>query len=247
MQNERDPWLRVERVAFTPGPQFVCWLAAHQDYCEKFAFDDKEKWPENEGAAGKALIRHLLANERGHYGPLEHASIVLNFGYFPHCVISQARTHRVGVSFDVQSMRYTGQRMAQVASGEVDVEEAFYFRPLGEYRDRKGHKYEYTEGLRDNDKELSLFLAQRYTDRLKLQGFAEEHARENLPYNFRQHFVASFSLRAALHFLDLRAKKDAQLEIQQMCELMVPHLEDWVPDVWGWYEEKRLGKARLAP
>ena len=41
-------------------------------------------------------------------------------------------------------------------------------------------------------------------------GFAEEHARGILPFDYRQHFVVSFSLRAFLHFLDLRAKLDAQ-------------------------------------
>ena len=76
---------------------------------------------------------------------------------------------------------------------------------------------------------------------------SEEHARGKLPFDYRQHFVVSFSLRALLHFLDLRFKKDAQLEIQQLCNLIWPHVEDWVPAVAKWYERNRLGKARLAP
>jgi thymidylate synthase (FAD) len=50
-----------------------------------------------------------------------------------------------------------------------------------------------------------------------------------------------------MHFLDLRSKKDAQMEIQAMCDLMWPHFQNWMPEVVGWYETNRLGKARLAP
>jgi thymidylate synthase (FAD) len=57
----------------------------------------------------------------------------------------------------------------------------------------------------------------------------------------------SFSLRAFLHFLDLRAKLDAQEEIRALCDLMWPHLEAWAPEIAAWYAKTRLHKARLAP
>jgi len=47
--------------------------------------------------------------------------------------------------------------------------------------------------------------------------------------------------------MDLRAKMDAQLEIQALTEQFVPHLERWSPHIWKYYEEKRLHKARLSP
>jgi thymidylate synthase (FAD) len=50
-----------------------------------------------------------------------------------------------------------------------------------------------------------------------------------------------------LHFLDLRFKKDAQLEIQKLSEMMWAHTQEWVPEISAWYEKNRLGKARLAP
>ncbi|HEY9874404.1 MAG TPA: FAD-dependent thymidylate synthase, partial [Candidatus Obscuribacterales bacterium] len=78
-------------------------------------------------------------------------------------------------------------------------------------------------------------------------GMAEEHARGKLPFDYRQHFVVSFNLRSVLHFCDLRNKKNAQLEIQKLCELMWPHIKEWTPAVAEWYENNRLGKARLAP
>ena len=171
---------------------------------------------------------------------------MLNVGWFPHSVMQQARTHRVGVSFDVQSMRYTGERICRAADGALDLEEVFYLRPVGEYRARVGNKYAYTEEQRSIDLEHCQRSAERYRDLLR-SGFSEEHARGILPFDYRQHFIASFSLRAFLHFMDLRAKQDAQLEIRQLCDLMWPHMVEWAPEFAAWYEKTRLHKARLAP
>ena len=208
-----------------------------------FVFDEQ---PPSESEAGEICVKRLLAGERGHYGALEHAQIVLNVGWFPHSVMQQARTHRVGVSFDVQSMRYTGDRICRAANGELDLEEVFYLRPVGQYSDRQGKKYSYTAEQRSEDLELCRRAAERYRDMLTA-GFAEEHARGILPFDYRQHFVVSFSLRAFLHFMDLRAKLDAQEEIRVLCDLMWPHLQAWAPEIAGWYEKTRLHKARLAP
>ena len=240
-----DPHFRVELIAQTPNPQQVIWTAMHQDYSEGFVAAEREAWPD-EKQAGEICVKRLLAGERGHYGPLEHGQIVLNVGWFPHSVMQQARTHRVGVSFDVQSMRYTGDRICKAANGEMDLEEVFYLRPVGDYTDRQGKKYSYTPDQREIDLAHCRIAAERYRD-LLAAGFAEEHARGILPFDYRQHFVVSFSLRAFLHFLDLRAKLDAQEEIRALCDLMWPHLEAWAPEIAGWYAKTRLHKARLAP
>lgn len=240
-----DPRFRVELLSATPSPQSVIWAAMHQDYSEGFVSDQSRNFPA-ESEAGMLAVKHLLKGGRGHYGPMEHAMIVLNVGWFPHSVMQQARTHRIGVSFDVQSFRYTGQRICKVAEGDLDVEEVFYLRPLGEYADRTGKKYAYTEPQRNLDRNVCWRAAQRYHD-LIAQGYAEEHARSILPFDTRQHFVVSFTLRSFMHFMDLRSKLDAQLEIRQMCDLMWPHFVKWCPDIAEWYDMNRLHKARLAP
>lgn len=240
-----DPYFRVEVIAATPNPQQAIYAAMHQDYSEGFVFDERSSWPD-ETRAGELCVKRLLAGERGHYGPTEHVSIVLNAGWFPHSVMQQARTHRVGVSFDVQSGRYTGERVCKAAHGEINLEEVFYLRPVGPYTDRKGKRYEYTMSQRNTDRGLCLDAAQRYAQLIDL-GYAEEHARGILPFDIRQHFVVSFSLRSALHFLDLRSKRDAQPEIQAMCDMVWPHVKEWVPEIAGWYETNRLHRARLAP
>ena len=236
---------RVEVIAKTPHPQQVIYAAMHQDYTDGFVVEERDSWPSEE-KCGEIVVKRLLAGERGHYGPLEHCQIVFNCGYFPHSVMQQARTHRVGISFDVQSMRYTSQQVLDIADGKREIEDVFYLRPVGNYSNRQGKKYYYSPEQRQEDLNWCLEAAKRYKIDFE-NGMSEEQARGKLPFDYRQHFVVSFTLRALLHFLDLRFKKDAQLEIQQLCDLMWPHVEDWVPAIAQWYKQSRLGKARLSP
>lgn len=238
-----DQHFRVEVISQTPNPQQVIYAALHQDYSERFVFD--EPMPD-ESKAGAAVVSNLLNGGRGHYGPLEHPQIVLNVGWFPHSTMQQVRTHRVGVSFDCQSFRYSGQRIVDVAEGNRSVDEVFYFRPTGHYIDRKGHRYEYTQAMRDEDVRWCVKAAARYRERME-SGFSEEHARGLIPFDVRQHWVMSANVRSLMHLLDLRWKADAQLECQQLCELIWPHFAAWVPAIAEWYEDNRKGKARLAP
>lgn len=238
-----DPYFRVDVLNRTEDPQTLCWYAMHQDYSEEYVFNED---PPSETEAGNLIVKHLLAGERGHYGPLEHPSITFNVGWFPHSVMQQARTHRVGISFDVQSGRYTGKRIMDVYEDTRKPEEVFYLRPTGEYNDRSGKRYTYTEEKRNADLAEVLIASHQYALKIK-EGYAEEHARDMIPYAIRQHFVVSFNLRSALHFMDLRSKKDAQEEIRAMCDLMWPHLKAWAPEVTAWYEKTRLHKARLSP
>ena len=238
-----DPYFRVDVLSRTLDPQTLIWQAMHQDYSELRVFDEQ---PPSEPKAGEIAVKRLLAGGRGHFGVLEHPSITFSVGYFPHSVMQQARTHRVGVSFDVQSMRYTGQRIAAAAAGEVSLEEVFYLRPVGEYSDRQGKRYRYTDWDRERDLKLCAIAADQYQNLLE-RGFAEEHARGILPFDYRQHFVVTFNVRSLMHFLDLRAKDDAQLEIHQLCNLLMPHFHDWAPELCEWYTKNRLGRARLSP
>lgn len=238
-----DPLQKVEMIRCTPNPQQIVYMGGKNDYSE-IPIEDTNIPLETE--SGKWVVKQLLANERGHYGPLEHPQITFSCSGFVHDVIVQARTHRVGTSFDVQSQRYTCKRILKVASGEYSPQSVFFVRPPGFYTNRKGKRYEWTSD--DYQTELGLCVAssQRYATHYE-NGKSEEHARQYLPQNIRQNFVVSFNLRSLLHFLDLRAKLDAQLEIQALCEAMISPTKAWVPQIFEYYEEKRLHKARLAP
>ncbi|MBD1995561.1 FAD-dependent thymidylate synthase [Leptolyngbya sp. FACHB-541] len=235
----------VAVISQTPNPQQVIYAAMHQDYAEGFVCDERDRWPSEE-KAGEIIVKQLLAGNRGHYGPLEHPQIVLNCGWFPHSTMQQIRTHRVGISFDVQSMRYTGQRIVDVVEGKQEVEDVFYLRPIGAYSDRQGKRYEYTPEQRQQDLDWCLAACKRYQERIN-QGFSEEHARGLIPFDVRQHWVLSANVRSLLHLLDLRWKADAQLEAQKLCELIWVPFRDWTPAIADWYESNRLKKARLAP
>jgi thymidylate synthase (FAD) len=241
---ELDQNMKVVMLRQAQLPQTLVWQAGKNDYSEE---PIHTIFPPNEKECGKWVIEQLLANERGHWGPLEHPAITFDCVGFVHNVIVQARTHRVGVTFDVQSQRYTGRRVLKVAKGELRPQEVFYVRPEGLYLDRKGHKYEWTQ--KDYERELKFCVeaSERYTDLFENRGMAEEHLRDYLPQNIRQNFVVTWNLRSALHFLDLRAKLDAQVEIQALSEAMIPAMKEWVPEIFSYYEEKRLHKARLSP
>lgn len=263
-----DKHFRVETINRTEDPNRVIYAAMHQDYSEEFVYDElgfpnyqtgiEYRDLEAERKLGDLIVKHLLKGNRGHFGCLEHPQIILNCGWFPHSVMQQARTHRVGISFDCQSFRYTGKRIIDVAtvikeSWESDregcinlVEKIFYIRPIGHYSDRQGKKYDYTEEKRHKDLLWCVNAVSTYRDRIN-EGYSEEHARGLIPFDVRQHWVMSLNARSLMHFLDLRWKADAQLEITQLCDLIYPHFESWMPEVANWYMENRAKKARLAP
>ena len=105
-----DNRFKVKLVSASINPAKITYTALHQDYCEDFVMDDPSKIP-NETQCNWIVVKRLLEGKRNHWGSLEHAQIVLNVGYFPHSTMQQLRTHRVGVSFDVQSFRYRGNRI----------------------------------------------------------------------------------------------------------------------------------------
>jgi thymidylate synthase (FAD) len=246
-----DKLFNVITLNKTINPQQLIYQAMHQCYsANPIAEDDL---PE-ESKCGEIIVKRLLKGNRGHYGCLEHPSISFNCQYFPHSVIQQASRHRVGISFDVQSFRYTSERLLfaykwkeLIAGDEELLESLIYLRPIGFYKDREGNKYNYSEECRNKDLLDCIEAINKYGYRVKDLGQAPEQARGLLPFDYRQHFVVSFNLRSCLHFLDLRYKKDAQLEIQQLSELIWIEVKNWVPQIADWYEYNRLGKGQLAP
>jgi thymidylate synthase (FAD) len=239
-----DERFTVEVISQTPNPQQITYAAMHQDYAEAFVWADRDQWPD-EQKCGELVVKNLLQGNRGHYGPLEHPQIVLNFGFFPHSTMQQMRTHR-NVSFDVQSFRYTGQRILEVVSGKQDLEDVFYLRPVGTYSDRQGKKYAYTVEQRQQDWEWCQQACHRYAQRIQ-EGLAEEHARGLIPFDVRQHWVMSANARSLMHLLDIRGKYDVQLETREMTELMFTQFQQWMPEVASWYEKTRWRKGPLAP
>ncbi len=242
-----DALFQVVVLSQTPDPERVIWQAMHQDYSPEFV-TPASRVPEH---YGKAVVKHLLEGNRGHYGPLEHPQITFGVGHFPHLVVQQARTHRIGVSFDVQSFRYTGQQILALGSdpSPAQLEQVFYVPASikeGQAKTRQGIRTISPEAL---GIVLEQYRSQAIAYRRLVEecGVPYEDARCIIGYGIRQHFVVSFNCRSLMHFLDLRAKADAQREIRELCELMWPHFEAWCPHVAAWYRQNRWGKAQLSP
>jgi thymidylate synthase (FAD) len=243
MEIFKDPYLTVKTIGRTENPETLIYTALRQDYSSEFVGD---KYLNCDNLAPK-IIKALLAGKKGHFGPLEHPSITLAVGYFPHDVMVQARTHRIGVSFDVMSQRYTSENLIKAAKGELPLEKVVYVRPIGFYPDpNDGHIYEFCEKERARDLEMARIQVNHYAESVAT-GMPFEMARHLAPQGVRQHFVVSFNLRSLFHFLDLRAKHDAQIEIRTLAHALLSEARDWCPELTAWYEQNRLEKGLLAP
>lgn len=232
---------RVVRVAATECPQQLVYVALHNDYAEDFAPSTSLA----EDRCGQIAVERLLKGNRGHWGPLEHPSLTLAL-QADHNTIMQLRTHRVGVSFDVQSMRYTGSRIERAAEGELPIDQVFYVRAPGQYRDRQGDPYTWSQDQHEEALAMAHASAIDYAS-LRAQGVAEEQARGVLVSSYYQNAVISANLRSWLHLLDVRLKSDAQLEIRLLMEMVAAEVQRWCPEIYEWWNGSRRGKAILAP
>ena len=79
-----------------------------------------------------------------------------------HNTMMQLRTHRVGCTFDYQSMRYTGKRISKVAQHELLPEDVFYVRPPGNLLGRQGEKYTWSQEQAENQLAMCLSSAIDY-------------------------------------------------------------------------------------
>jgi thymidylate synthase (FAD) len=244
-----DPFIKVVSLrGLHPSQQM--WLAARQDYSEEFVGDwlgAGNKIPSSE-RCDELIVEMLLSSGQGHWGPVEQGGeYCFAVGGFSHEVMQQARTHRICCTFDVQSLRYSGKRIIDCADGKLSIQECFYVRPIGEYRDRKGARYQTTPEQRMREYSVVLHLAKEYKYRIEELGYSEEHARNIIPYGIRQNWVVSFNARSLLHFLDLRAKADAEWEIQHLSRAIFAEFKKSHPSIANYYETKRFGKGMLSP
>lgn len=232
---------RVERVAAYEFPQQAAYLALHCDYSENFDFTTTV----SEASSGEIAVNRLLKGNKGHFGSLEHSHLTLAIKA-DHNTMMQLRTHRVGLTFDYQSLRYTGQRIIKCATSVIPVDDVFYIRPAGKYHDRQGDHYAWSEENVDECRAIALSSAHDYA-RLREMGCSEEHARHYLITTYFQNGVVTGNIRSWMHLLDVRLKGDAQLEIRILMEMIAAQLQRWVPEIFAWWQENRRGKGLLAP
>lgn len=234
--------VEVDYDATSPNPQQAIWRGQHTCVSEHFAFDEQTPTPQR---CGEVIIKHQLAGDRGHFSVLRKAFISFCCAGFPHSMVAQITRHQDS-GFLVQSNRYTGKRFIWVAEGKLEVEDVFYFRPVGNYRDRAGNSYYFSEENRQAKINRCLELCKEYA--LEISSHCPyEMSRENMPYNFRQNFDISGDLQSVWHWMDQRSKADSELEIQTFSHMIMDKLHNWCPELASWYRSNRYGKAKLAP
>jgi thymidylate synthase (FAD) len=240
-----DPLFKVEVIGKHNEPERIAYTNMHTCYHEGDAWNHisngiPSSWSPRK--FGNIVVNKCL--KVGHYGVIESPGIAFSVTGFPHDVMVQARTHRL-LEFNVQSSRYTGQRVIDVAKAIVPIEEVFYLRPVGEYTNRQGKRGQLSPGLRQGVLGYIYEGCVQYRRMVEDYGLPEEMARHVIPQGLRQNFTFSGNMRSIMHFLDLRMAADAQPEIQTMCALMKPHLLEWSPSIFEWFFEKH--RRHLAP
>lgn len=238
--------------AITNRPNLTAYLAMRQDYSPDpiyLKYDQLVHLSEDE--LGERVYR--LAVKFNHFGVIEHTGLMFNIVGFPHDVPMQHRTHRVGVSFDVMSQRYTGkhfQEYYEQNNGEFDdnfIKKYFYFDVVGKrYSDREGNQYIHSEAIEQIQIQG---IRRQLNDYVKLlhKNVPEERARRLLPQGIRQHYIFSCNPRSLEHLLDVRTPKDVQFEFRLLTDLFMEFYQDFNPFMAQKYKEKRYQKNKLAP
>jgi thymidylate synthase (FAD) len=239
----------VSVLDFSLIPQIIMYLKLHQCYSSDFVgfpVGINKALKLGETKCGEICVKRLLDGNRGHWGVMESPSITFSCGYIDHDSVMQARTHRIGTSFAVQSMRYTSEQFLKAAKDKSLLEEVIFLEQPGNKIDRNGNKFYYTQEQFDKKCDLAFEMIKAYAENVE-SGVPPEAARDILPHNYRQHFCVTFNLRSLLHFCDLRLKKDAQNNITELAELMYGFAEIWTPEICEYYTKNRKGKALLSP
>lgn len=173
----------------------------------------------------RKLVKYLADHEHG--TPFEH-----NFLKFeikaPLFVFREWHRHRVGWSYNEQSMRYL--------EGGKDVELQFYL-PSKLRKQSTSNRQASAEEFDSPSLKLDMLTAYNATTtiyhKLISGGVAKEIARSVLPVGMYSVMIASCNLRSLLHFLKLRLRDNAQWEIRQYAKALLKLAEPIFPDSIG--------------
>lgn len=177
----------------------------------------------------RKLIQYLLDNNHG--TPFEANSITLNIT-LPIYIARQWIRHRVGVSFNEMSLRYT------------EATDNFYIPKQLYYQDKKNRQGS-AEPLSDAANDACIKQIQQNSIEsmgnyrfLLASGCSKEHARIVLPVNLYTRWYFTFNLRSIMHWYGLRADLHAQLEIRKYTDSISEIMRELFPISWSLFLEK---------
>ena len=269
--------MKCEILQQTPDPEKVVCKAARNDYSKywvgEHTFEEimeavsvdneihnelKEKhqsWDDEKieiEARKRSLISRILDDK--HFGPFEHPEITFTVEGVSRSLMAQLTRHRVGITFDIQSMRYVDFEDTSPEPGEgvivipelddpgisgrnAEFADAFKDMDDNDVLERRREVYE--QSMRDS------FTSYR---ELLNYGVAPENARMVLPIGTKVNMVFSLNARTLMHIADMRAAGDAQWEIREMTKEVLTLAKQWMPYTFEYYKENLMNrKNRLAP
>ena len=167
--------------------------------------------------ADEKILTTLISS--GHETPFEQTFLQFHVK-LPIFVARQWMRHRVGVSYNEQSARYTKMTQEFYIPREWRSTSAEY-KSLGE----KEHAQ--ADAATRSVYESTIAQCSQAYEKLLAMGVVKELARGVLPVSLYTQFVFACNMRSLFHFSELRADSHAQWEIQQyakgMMKLALPH------------------------
>lgn len=173
-------------------------------------------------------LLNRLASE-GHHTPFEKSSIhfLITTEIASHIQICK---HRIGVSFNAESARYK-QLKDKKCYAPIDWDQEEQEKIIKHYEDAFN---KYTETY----------------ERLLKKGFSKKRAKESarfyLPYSHQLTADVMFNFRSFMHFIGLRREEGAQLEINNISQIMLEEVSKTEKfnlslEAFGWTKEKIFG------
>lgn len=160
----------------------------------------------------RKLIAYML--REGHGSPFEHNSFIFHIKC-PLMTRSQWHRHRIGVSYNEVSARYT------------EMKEEFYIPKRWRLQDAKNRQGSNEVDWSDSYNDFWRgFLREKCEDAIRAYrsmldvGIGRELARMVLPQNLYTEFYFTANARSLMHFIGLRSHHHAQFEIRQYSDAM---------------------------
>lgn len=180
---------------------------------------------QNEGnpQADENLIKMLVREK--HTSPMEHCVMTFNVK-LPLFVRDQWVRHRIGMSYNIMSLRYCEANPEFFVPSEFNYGTQEYFDWIVESRTTFNNYLKWIE---------------RFEAMGMRKGRARELARTKIPTEIYTEMNVTMNGASCLHFLDLRDDKHSQPEMQQYGKAVLMLAKRVAPVTFGYYEQLKYG------
>ena len=185
------------------------------------------------GPKEEKLIKYLA--EHKHMSPFRHVQFTFTLEGLSKPILMQLYKHQVGIGQSGGEFREVATPWNEVSGRYVEFEEKF-FEPTNFRPQHKNNKQASVRGQKIDREDEARFVYQNavkdaynaYKVLLEL-GVCKEQARFLLPQALESSVIWTASLEACVHFVKLRTHESAQVEIQELAEIIYQAIEPVCP------------------